>query len=165
MTFTGQCLCFEKPRNERTIVTHRHKNRELDCHPYEKSHLEPELLGTRCMLNGINLEVHPRWRSSTVGGWGTGNGLLRLVGLAQPDRGHVLVNHRERRASPPLAAFPLNAEGMERLERLARAVVFREARAGARPSATILAIRHPPSGRMQPHDGAPPNSPRRKVDE
>jgi phospholipid/cholesterol/gamma-HCH transport system ATP-binding protein len=75
--------------------------------------------GTRCVLNAIDLEVYRGEMIATVGGSGTGKStLLRLIiGLAQPDRGHVLVADHEAQGSPLVDLATLNAEGMERLER------------------------------------------------
>jgi phospholipid/cholesterol/gamma-HCH transport system ATP-binding protein len=75
--------------------------------------------GTRCVLNGIDLEVHRGEMIATAGGSGTGKStLLRLIiGLAQTDRGHVLVADHEAQGSPLVDLATLSADGMERLER------------------------------------------------
>lgn len=75
--------------------------------------------GGCCVLDGINFVVSRSEMIAVVGGSGAGKStLLRLIiGLAQPDRGRVLVADHESEGSPLVDLATLDAAGMERLQR------------------------------------------------
>lgn len=75
--------------------------------------------GVRRVLDGITLDVHRGEMIAIVGGSGDGKSTLlrHIIGLDQPDRGHVLVANHESDGSPLVDLSTLNATGMQSLER------------------------------------------------
>jgi phospholipid/cholesterol/gamma-HCH transport system ATP-binding protein len=75
--------------------------------------------GSRCVLDGITLDVHRGEMIAIVGGSGDGKSTLlrHIIGLDKPDRGNVLVANHETDGSPLVDLANLNAARMESLER------------------------------------------------
>lgn len=81
--------------------------------------------GSRRVLDGITLDVFRGEMIAIVGGSGSGKSTLlrHIIGLEQPDRGHVLVADHESPVSPLADLGTLDTAGMKRLQ-VHWAVVF-----------------------------------------
>ena len=97
------------------------QNREAGQSPALEIRIENlyKSFGSRCVLDGITLEVHRGEMIAIVGGSGNGKSTLlrHIIGLDQPERGRVLVANHESVGSPLVDLANLNATGMESLER------------------------------------------------
>lgn len=97
------------------------QNREITPSPCVEIRIENlyKSFGSRCVLDGINLEVRRGEMIALVGGSGSGKSTLlrHIIGLVQPDRGHVLVADHESEGAPLVDLATLDAAGMERLQR------------------------------------------------